>query len=1744
MANEEKDLIKKRASFKGRLTAFNNYINSLNKSSLSPTEANELQLRTGKLESLYDQYDEVQLKLECIVDDLAVQMTERSDFESNYYRVLSEAQDILASYNKKENTNWGSGSENGSRFSNNKLVKLPTIPLPKFSGSYDNWLEFRDTFHSLIHNNNEIDSINKFHYLRASLEGSAAVVIGSVEFSARNYDGVWKLLCERYDNKRLLLQNHVSALFNLEPVTKESSYALKSMIDQINKNLRALESLGEPVKHWDTLLIHIVNQKLDGKSHREWEEVKGRLDKDKPITFDTFITFIRNRADLLETLELSHGTTRHTHSVIKTSHKHKSMMSIQDTSNNINNMRKGCPKCNEDHNLNSCSQFLALNNDDRLQLLPQFKICFNCFRSGHYANHCKKPGCKICKRKHNTLIHVVDRKTKPVQSNILSSGSGIAAPTSAPVSHNSDSESRVPVALSASVDAPAQSHRDVLLSTALIKIYDKHNRMHVARAVLDSGSTSCLMTEQLFNLLDLPAIYINKSIIGINNATTRVGKMCRVAIKSLNESFSINIQCFILPSITNNTPSRRVDLKHIDIPSNICLADPNFHTPAAVDLIIGADIFWDLLGSQKISLGDGRPMLYETRLGWLVSGPINSGYASHSTIKCNFTTVSSHFTDVSNDDIQNQLMRFWQLDEVSPKACHYSSEEQLCEDHFVKNTMRLPDGRFCVRLPLKHDVNVLGDSKQRAQHCFLSLERRLKNKPKSYQDMYIEFMSEYERLGHMTELKVNDAEVAYYIPHHSILRESSSTTKLRVVFNAGSITTSGISLNNLLLVGPTVQDDLLSILLRFRQHKYVLVADVEKMYRQIAVHPEDRHLQRILWRSDPSQPLKIYELNTVTYGTSCAPYLATRCLKQLGLECSDERIRDIIIHDIYIDDVITGADSLDDLQWIRQQLIDTLKSGCMDLRKWKSNAPSALEFTQASYDLNVGTSEPSKTLGLGWLPEYDELYFPFNTSVQKGSTKRDILSTIAQIFDPLGLLAPCVTLLKILLQKLWLQKVSWDEPLPFDISDSWNELVSHLCHLNNLRIPRHAFCDNFKIFEIHIFTDASERAYGACAYVRSIDSSGQVVVRLLMAKSRVCPIKPTTVPRLELCGALVGARIFEKVSTSLRVNITSATFWTDSTIVLGWLKMHPSRLQPFVRNRVAEILETTGRFSWRHVPTTENPADHISRGVKFDSIQYLSQWWSGPSFLSQDKSNWPFNPRNVEQTLPETRSEVALFSKDHKMNENAALIDFNRFSRFLKLKRSIAYVLRFINKCKKLTFSHNYLTDDELKTALNLIIRTSQRESFPEYDLLFKNQKLPKKSQLLKFNVYLDADNIMRVGGRLDNSSFSYEKRHPVILHSSHQFTKLLFKFEHDRLMHAGPQLLLATIRDTYWPIGGRNLARSCYRQCLRCCRMKGQTVSPLMGNLPKPRVTPGGFPFKDVGVDYAGPINSVSRQGRGCKIVKVYIAIFICFTTKAIHLELVGDLTSNSYLLALRRFIARRGKPNHIYSDNGTSFVGAYNELSKFLKNNCSSLAEKAANEDVKFHFIPAYAPHFGGLWEAGVKSVKYHLHRVMGNCNLTYEELNTTLVEIEGILNSRPLTPLSPDPEDFLPLTPGHFLIGRPITSLPEQDCRDRAYTALSRFHRIQQLRQHFWARWSKEYIVELQHRTKWTSEKTALKLNSLVLVKEDNLPPLKWKLGRIVAVHPGPDGVNRVADIKTATGVIRRAFSKICPLPDAET
>lgn len=1703
-----KEFQKKRENLKRSLVIFEKFVFSLDD---QPNELQkiELELRLNKIKDILMEFDDIQDEIERLSSSEHIEDEERSNFEEQYFKVSGRANFLLAKPKPSVEVTEGKRKQS---------IKLPPIRLPTFSGDYESWLEFRDTYKSLVHNNTDIDNVNKMHHLKSVLKDNAAEVVHRLQVTEENYEIAWQLLCSRYDNERLLTNSHITALFNTQVITRESHESIRQLIDNFTKNLLSLESLNEPVKQWDSLIIYIASSKLDSTTRRKWEEYIPSLNN---ITFDNFITFLRDRADLLETMQAT-GTapssSRYNTSATSSKDaaygktlrrpKEQSLLTMnKQIDSSQTKVSTVCPKCNGDHLLRTCDSFLKLTTDQKAEKVSQWNVCFNCLRPGHYAIKCWRGRCKTCNRKHHTLLHGYQpQNAKHPQ------------PGDAPVDADVSLMSR-------------QCNGQVLLSTAVVQIYDSSGKPIRARAILDNGSTSCLMTEKLHEKLNLPVDDVNTSVFGVNKQQVKLTKTCKARVKSLINDYEFEKTYYILPTITSNLPSYSVDITALNIPTDFVLADPNFHTPCNVDLLLGANVFWDLLENGRMKLGRNKPIMCQTKLGWVISGfcPTIS-QAVNDEVVCNLLSHTDN-TEILN----NNLTRFWLLDECSVKSpsSYYTQEEMACENHFIENTTRMPDGQFCVRVPLKKPLDSLGDSYKKAQRCLYFMERRLE-KDETLNTMYKQFLDEYEQLGDMT--KITDPEkqkLGNFLPHHGVLRQESITTKLRVVFNASSETTTGVSVNDLQMVGPTIQSDVVSILLRFRSQPYVFTADITKFYRRVLVHPDDRQLQQILWRASPSEPVNTYQLNTVTYGTASAPFLAIRCLKQLSLECKDQQIAEAIANDFYVDDFIGSASSKAEAKHIIAGVTETLQSASMQLRKWRTNDETLIhDVTNDNKDISLGNLDEVKALGVGWKSSTDELYFSTNkvTNTTKGKvTKRYILSTISKIFDPLGLAAPSVVQCKILLQSLWLHKLSWDEEVPDKVLSQWNKIINTISALDKIRIPRSAI-STYIYFEFHTFTDASEAAYGACLYIRSV-TEGRVITRLLMAKSRVSPIaKALTTPKLELCGALIGAKLVQKARAALRVSPRSCTYWTDSTIVLGWLRMLPVKLKIYVRNRVSDILEITEDSNWRHVPTHLNPADYVSRGVPATELSSLQLYWNGPDFLKNTEEEWPKNI--YTQELPEVKEETTLITTEQVEPQFL----FERYSSFQKLLRVTSYILRFIHNMKNADKITGVLKTCELERARKLLVKLAQAESFPDYNT---NTSMHKK-QFSKLNVFIDSEGLLRVGGRLTNSQFDYDKKHPLLLGSSHTLTKLLFMSEHKRLLHAGPQAMLASIRQKYWPLGGRNLSRTTYHKCVLCTRMKGATTTPLMGNLPATRVQLTS-PFQVVGVDYAGPIFSASKKGRGCTLTKVYIAIFVCFSVKAVHLELVSNLTTDGYMAALHRFVSRRGLPSDIYSDNGTQFVGAYNELKRFLASNSIQISDRASRDNINFHFVPPYSPHFAGLAEAAVKSTKHHLVRVLGNSHLTFEELCTVLFQIESILNSRPITPLSSDPNDLEALTPGHFIIGRPLTAVPQSDYSDINMNRLNRYQRTQQLQQHFWSRWSKEYVSELQQRQKWNLHTdNVLTKDIMVLIKDDNAPPMKWKLGRIVATYPGSDGICRVADVRTSAGIVRRNFKRICPLP----
>ncbi|XP_012542665.2 uncharacterized protein LOC105840305 [Monomorium pharaonis] len=1714
-------LKKKRGIIKGQLSKFTTFVDRFTDAG----SVTELVARLEKAEALWSEFDKIQTEIE-LADDSEAQAGHRDAFEASYFVVIARARELgQTNPDVQPQTNHACNNSNQN-------VQLPTLKLPEFDGEYSKWMQFSDTFRAIIHNNATLTITQKFYYLRSCLSEDAARALDTLEASDANYDIAWNILKERFENKNIIIHNHVKALFDLPQVIKDSHASLRDLSDSMSQHLRALESLGQPVESWDSIIIFLITTKLDLASRNEWEKMSVKR-KELP-SIDSFKIFLNERCQILERLFKDTKQTDKRNS-IKDSKNTTKAGSLTHLAANV----AKCMFCKGSHSIYFCKDLLSLPVDKRLTQVRKLKLCTNCLRNNHFSKDCRASGCKKCSGKHNTLLHFGDSKVEHETNNQSSSNINKA------IDNDKASISQESAITTHAVQAAHNSY--ILLATARIVIFDNNGRSHPCRALLDNGSQSNFITSKLAQKLGLAKTPIKIPICGVNQNITHISHRTEASIKSLYNNYKAKLSVLVVDNITQDLPNRFYNISALNIPEGLSLADPRFNYPEPVDILLGAGIFWELLCAGQIQLGEGRPFLQKTKLGWIVSGPMAPRYKESESL-CHLNTIQ---------DIRDSLERFWKIEECLSTP-NLTREESECEDLFVKTMKRDEQGRFTVRLPFRANADKLGDSLDMAIKRLYSLEKRLA-KDSSLKKQYVSFMNEYLELGHMTEVKSSDRDLesVYYLPHHSVVKESSITTKTRVVFDASAKTSTNLSLNDVLMVGPVIQDSLFAILIRFRMHKYVFTADVTKMYRQVNVHEAHRDFQRIIWRPDERERIRHYRLNTLTYGTAPASFEAIRSLRQTAVDKQSvfPDASNIILSDFYVDDLISGANTVKDALRLAHEIDTILRGGCFHLRKWNSNSEAfinAIQTEPGSNQIHLTQDTNSKTLGLSWDAKKDMLNYQTNAISNKSNrvTKRTILSVVSQLFDPLGLVSPTIVLGKIIMQKIWKLGIGWDEALPLDLFTLWSQFCEDMKFINEVSIPRYTMGHQCRVLELHGFSDASEIAYGACLYVRAVDMTGKIITKLLCAKSRVAPVKTISLPRLELCGAVLLARLHQQVieALSLLPNWKSDSFyWCDSTIVLSWIATESSLLKTFVANRSAEIQRLTDSKRWAHVAGSENPADIVSRGMSLSKLATSQLWWNGPPWLGLGSNHWPITDNTcipVPSELKESKIACITIKSDWDV--------FNRFSSYLKLLKVMAYCLRFIDNIRKGVSERRFgsLSVDELDKSLLTLVKIVQITHFaPEINSLERENAVRSSSKILSLNPFLDEYRILRVGGRLKNSKLQYEHKHPMLLPNKHVFTQMLITYEHEKQMHAGLTSTLAAIRTRFWILNARSTVRKIIFRCMICFRTAPKGESYQMGNLPESRVN-ADRPFTVVGIDYAGPFLVKDGKLLNRKLVKCYLCIFVCFSTRAVHLEVVGDLTSDSFLNSLKRFVSRRGICKHIYSDNATNFVGAKNELGEVLNllnqiDRDSKFVNFLSQNLIQWHFIPPRAPNFGGLWEAAVKSAKYHIKRIVGEAHLTFEDLYTVITQIEAIMNSRPLMPMSNDPNDMDILTPGHFLIGEQLTSVPQSSVVELPTNRMNQYQRLQQMVQHFWSRWTSEYLSHLQQRSKWMKDvPSKIKVGSMVLLKEDNTPPLQWKLGRITELHPGADGVPRVISVKTFTGILKRTIGKICILPIEES
>ncbi|XP_014212915.1 uncharacterized protein LOC106642598 [Copidosoma floridanum] len=685
------------------------------------------------------------------------------------------------------------------------------------------------------------------------------------------------------------------------------------------------------------------------------------------------------------------------------------------------------------------------------------------------------------------------------------------------------------------------------------------------------------------------------------------------------------------------------------------------------------------------------------------------------------------------------------------------------------------------------------------------------------------------------------------------------------------------------------------------------------MFRQIWIDKRDVDLQRILWNPDPNQPPTHYQLLTVTYGASCSPYLSLRTVPQL---CKDEGHRwpeavPMVMNDRYVDDILSGADDTATAGHIRDQLIELLQAGGFPLRKWVANVLELLDNLPDDVRLwptwcQLGAEGLVSELGVSWDPPSD-CFLLTPPLIQHQTTKRTMLAALAGLFDPCGWLVPITLSAKLLLQDL-----------------RWTAFAAELQAISGLSLPRWIGTVTSADIHLHIFSDASRHVMAAVLYSRLQAVDGSVRCHILLARTKLAPIRTfnpmaepvaqMTISRLELRAALLATKLLRSTAEELAVPIKCCHVWCDSQIVLHWVRFDQSTNNALVDNYMAQIQDTLPSNSWRYVPSQSNPADVATRSADMSSLKQQLLWWNSPPWLADNDRAWPQEALQEVTPLP-----LACYATH--LVEPSILERYSKlYTLLVVLVRTCRWVQRHLRRPPVLTVL-SPLTPAELQDAFLACIRLSQSETFGEERARLQNcKRLPKGNPLTSFAAFLDTNGVLRVGGRLGFSSLPYEERHPPILSGASSLALLVLSWAHTRALHGGYRVTSASAAKRAWILGGPRRMKAHLRRCFVCSRLQARSATHMMAPLPASRVTPS-CAFGRTGVDYAGPFSVLASKGRGIRTMKGYNDVFVCMTTKALHLEFIGDLSTAAFLGTLAQFTSRRGRPSELWSDNATCF-------------------------------------------------------------------------------------------------------------------------------------------------------------------------------------------------------------------------------
>ena len=1573
------------------------------------------------------------------------------------------------------------------------LSRLPAPEPTVFSGDPLKFPAWKASFAALIDARN-IAPIERIHYLRKYLSGEAKEVVeGTFFFDTEDaYEKAKEILEDRYGNAFMVSEAFRDKLHEWPKIPPKDGPALRKFSDFLRQCLIAMSHVHELDILNDCRENRKLLEKLPDWLVQRWSRIVA--DSKRYPLFETFVKFLTKEADIA-----CNPITSLSQTVKDSSSRFKKRPTANTLASNTssserneakkperNESNRHCHMCQmKNHSLESCGHFKRKTPIERRDFLLKNGLCFGCLSRGHLSKDChQKSICEICEKKHPSCMHGDYEALHP-----QTQSGGIRKPSRS--EDKRESSSTADQAISRRTRTEDDGSKTSMIVPVWLSSKCSPSKEELVYALLDSQSDTTFVLEDTGNKI---SNNYESTKLKISTMTSTSVVNCErysdLQVRGLNSPTRISLPVTysrqFIPAHRSHIPTKETarrwpHLKQLE-------TELPTMQDCDVGLLIGYNCPQALAPKNFIRGNENEPFAQQTDLGWSIVGHTSSTEVNEET-SISHRIVAMNIPDElifkDSPDVVRYVFRAQTKEEASaiiplleadfPER-KYEDKTMSQEDIQFLNIMKTEvhqndEGFYEMPLPFKNGKPNLPNNKNAANRRLHQLKRRFKDE--KYFNDYKDFLEKIIQLGDAEEVhECTEPSQAWYVPHHGVYHPKKPN-KIRVVFDC-SAKHNGLSLNDHLLQGPDLMNSLVGVLVRFREAPIAFMGDVERMFHQFRVNPEDRDYLRFLWWKDAdlSTDPVAYRMKVHLFGAVSSPGCANFGLKKLAsdnMELFSPEVCNFLANDFYVDDGLRSCKTVAEAIKLIQEARTLCSKGNLRLHKFVSNSPEVMQSIPESeratdiktLDMNFDDSPVERALGIQWCIENDLLQFKLVVN-EKPMTRRGILSTVASVYDPLGCLAPFVLLGKQLLQQMCKESRSWDEPLSEELRPKWEQWLSNIPMLAHIRIRRCFIPENFgKVTrrEMHHFSDASFQGYGQCSYLRQINEKNEVHCSLIIGKARVTPLRAITMPRLELTAAVVSAKISDMLRAEMKP-VDDEYFWTDSKVVLGYINNNSRRFHVFVANRIQRIHDSSKPKQWHYVNTADNPADHASRGMLAEEL-HKSNWYIGPTFLWKNTLPEP-NPVELETPTDDPEVKKVIVNTTNAIpceSENPILRRLERFSSWNSAIRAIAVLKRLATGGRSRKTSV-----EDMQQAKMFILKLLQNKFYSKEIKILRDQEktLQQSSSLYKLHPFLDVNGILRVGGRLVRSSLHDDVKHPIILPKEGHILQLIIRHHHERIAHQGRGLTVGQIRASgYWIVSCSKVVSSYLYHCVTCRKERGNLQTQKMADLPEVRLEPSP-PFTHCGIDCFGPF--IIKEGR--KELKRYGLLITCMASRAVHVETLDDMSTDAFINGLRCVMALRGSIRSIRCDQGSNFVGAINELNKATGEMEHKIREYLTTQRCDFLLNSPHSSHMGGVWERHIRTIRSVLTSMLNQHSLRLDTstLRTFLYEAMAIVNSRPLSVENlHDPSGPEPLTPNHLLTLKSQVLLPPPgDFVEEDVYARKRWRKVQYLANEFWSRW----------------------------------------------------------------------------------